>query len=447
MKTGVAVENPVDHIASEEYCLICWFMCAACLGFQFPAGGGTDMKLAMLTMIFLLTIPASTGAAHTYLVQPDGSGDFPTIQQAVDAAVEGDIIELGPGTFTGPGNRNIQVLGPALTMRSQNLDPANCTIDCQDAGRGFLIEEGLGGTIGLEGITITRGLADFGAGLRCERRVGPVVTACVFYRNAAESGGAVVSESGTFVRCRFVENSAAGGGGAFSAEATTGYYLSATFDECQFTGNTAGPSGGAIYFAAIPVRGRRTAPSGGHGRGAIYSTAVPVREASFRNCSFVGNSSLGTGGAITLLGMSPLIDHCTFAGNAAGSGGTIECDPVGYFGADPDIRHSIIAFSNGGPAVSCGTDCDPTLTCSDVYGNAGGDWVGCVAGQAGQNGNLSADPLFCDPMNYDYALRSDSPCRPENNPACGLVGAWPVGCWAPVPVRNTSWGAVKARFR
>lgn len=381
------------------------------------------MKLVILTV--LLTALASAGFAHTYSVQPDGSGDYPTIQAAADVAVGGDVIELGSGTFIGAGNRDILVHGPDVIVRSQSGDPATCIIDCQDAGRGFFLQGGaLDGTVNLEGITITRGREYLGGGVYCEF-VWPVISNCVFYRNFAQRGGGFALEwgAGTFVRCRFVENAAGLEGGAFTVpDAAIG--VDVTFEECQFVGNTA-PSGGAVYFLAYPIRGT-----------------------SFHNCSFVANSA-GTGGAITLIGFSPLIDQCTFVSNytGTGTGGAIACQLGGYFQANPDIRHCIFAFSIGGPAVSCDTGCDPTLTCSDLYGNSGGDWVGCLADQADQNGNLCADPLFCDPANQDYTLRFDSPCAPQENPACGLVGAWPVGCVSPVPVRSTSWGAVKARFR
>jgi hypothetical protein len=88
----------------------------------------------------------------------------------------------------------------------------------------------------------------------------------------------------------------------------------------------------------------------------------------------------------------------------------------------------------------------PTLVCCDLYGNAGGDWVGGIAGQAGQNGNLSRDPLFCGFEGDDFTLHSDSPCAPDSTPDCGLIGAWPVNC-SSTPVEQTTWGALKSMFR
>jgi pectin methylesterase-like acyl-CoA thioesterase len=69
-------------------------------------------------VFFLLLISTSTPAfAATYVVSPDGSGDFPTIQAAIDAAVDGGIIELTDGTFTGDGNRDIDYAGKSITVR------------------------------------------------------------------------------------------------------------------------------------------------------------------------------------------------------------------------------------------------------------------------------------------------------------------------------------------
>ncbi len=64
------------------------------------------------------------------------------------------------------------------------------------------------------------------------------------------------------------------------------------------------------------------------------------------------------------------------------------------------------------------------------------------------NGNFSADPLFCGDLNPDepYTLHTESPCAPENNPECGLIGAWGVACGL-TAIEPVSWGSVKAMFR
>ena len=75
-----------------------------------------------------------------------------------------------------------------------------------------------------------------------------------------------------------------------------------------------------------------------------------------------------------------------------------------------------------------------TITCTDIFGNAEGDWVGPIAGQLGQDGNICYDPLYCDPTSHDFTLAENSPCAASSNPDCGLMGAHPVGCAGPVAV-------------
>jgi hypothetical protein len=111
------------------------------------------------------------------------------------------------------------------------------------------------------------------------------------------------------------------------------------------------------------------------------------------------------------------------------------------------LTNCIIAFGTpGGPAIGCELEGSyPTLICCDVFGNAGGDWVDCIAGQEGGNGNISADPLFCDRPGGDFTIDAASPCAPAHSGGCGLIGALGVDCDS--PVEATSWGAIKARFR
>lgn len=78
---------------------------------------------------------AAQASATTYVVSPDGPGDYPTIQAAVDAVVDYDVIELADGTFTGDGNRDIEVPAKNITIRSEGGDPMSCIVDCQGSAR------------------------------------------------------------------------------------------------------------------------------------------------------------------------------------------------------------------------------------------------------------------------------------------------------------------------
>jgi hypothetical protein len=93
------------------------------------------------------------------------------------------------------------------------------------------------------------------------------------------------------------------------------------------------------------------------------------------------------------------------------------------------LEKCIISFSTVGAAFGCIFNCDPTFLCCNIFGNAGGDWVDCIEDQAGINGNLSEDPLFCNATSGNFYLNSESPCGPANAPTgCGLIGAMHVGC-------------------
>lgn len=96
--------------------------------------------------------------------------------------------------------------------------------------------------------------------------------------------------------------------------------------------------------------------------------------------------------------------------------------------SDATLEGCLVIGASGGEGLYVQDNSLAVLTCTDIWGNALGDWIGPIAGQLGQNGNICLDPRFCDPGNLDFTLAADSPCVPDAIPGCGLVGAWPVGC-------------------
>jgi hypothetical protein len=167
----------------------------------------------------LLAIIPSAVHGETYFVDPDGTGDFPTIQAAIDFAQDGDIVELSGGVFTGDGNRDISFLGKAIAVRSQGGDPHNCVIDCDgspsDAHRGFIFENLESPEAILDGVTITNGYHGNGGGIFLYVS-SPTIRDCVLLRNTGFLGGGMdcdqLSEP-ALIRCTFAENSATYGGG------------------------------------------------------------------------------------------------------------------------------------------------------------------------------------------------------------------------------------------
>jgi len=189
------------------------------------------------------------------------------------------------------------------------------------------------------------------------------------------------------------------GGFAWKGGGLIAYNASPGIVNCIFEDNGADQEGGGIY-------------------GYLCGSSIS-------GCTFARNTSPSGGGIYLYQCFGMQISSGTFSGNAATSGSALYCQS-----SSPTIAHTICVFGTDGEAIGGDQGANPVLTCCDVYGNAGGDWVGRIADQAGINGNFSADPLACAPEDGDFSLGSDSPCAAANNPGCGLIGAWPVGCGA-----------------
>jgi hypothetical protein len=135
------------------------------------------------------------------------------------------------------------------------------------------------------------------------------------------------------------------------------------------------------------------------------------------------NAATSDGAVYCDTGASPALSLCTIVRNTATSGGGVYS-----LSTFPTLDRSILAFGNLGGAVAGSA---VTLSCSDVYGNTGGDWTHPIAEQSGWRGNFELDPRFCDLDGGDLRIWNHSPC---NLVACGSVGALPVGCSSPLSV-------------
>lgn len=352
-----------------------------------------------------ITLLATPSLADVYLVNPQGTGDFPTIQAAIDdpGVVDGDIIELTDGIFTGDGNRDIGFRGKAITLRSQSGNTEACIIDCEassvDRHRGFRFagDEGPGSV--LSGLTIINAYAPVDPPLQ------PM---------DGDRGGAVICfESSPIIEyCRITDCAAGWGGGMQFWDSA------ALVRDCVVTRNFATMNGGGIYSSLW------TSPT-------------------FERVTITRNGTNGKGGGLTANTSKPVLRNCTVSHNSSDNTGALWT----LNGAEVLLENSIISFSTHGASVLCETAGSALLICCDVYGNQGGDWVDCIQSQQGQNGNIRLNPLYCDAENGDFLLHENSPCRPFSppNPECDLIGAWPVGC-GPTPARSVTWGVIKALY-
>ncbi len=249
-----------------------------------------------------------------------------------------------------------------------------------------------------------------------------VVTRCYFEQNTADFGGAIYLEASRarLVDCVMHDNTAKAGG---AMEVTRG--SDCAFENCEFTANTATTwGGGAIVGWVSDLRftacrfADNTAPDTG---GGIFLGGI---NASLADCIFLANTSGNGGGALYGRACTLDLSGCTLAANSANGAAGL------HLGADgtATLTRTIIAASVLGSAVVAPTATAATLSCCDVFGNAGGDWVAAIADQAGVGGNLSLDPLFCDLAGGDVGIALASPCAPAGSQGCDLIGAGPVGC-------------------
>lgn len=353
--------------------------------------------MRLLAVLLVFVAAAFDATASVLDVSPDGSGAYPDLQQALQAAQSGDTIRLADGLFTGPGNRNL-IVGGILTISSASGDAASCALDLQGEGRGFLVYSLPGTLIRIEGITLRDGeprslpedqLPGYGGGLAV-KPLSPGgflhVENCVFEENAADAGGGAFVWGGEalFRDCVFRANVATDGAGVYSGQCGAGDGV--RFDSCLFYDND-------YPFESV----------GGYGAGVYYSRSVGR------------------------------LENCTMAKNRAWLGGGILVSTD----SDVEVEGCLIAFSERGEGLALFNG-DVAIARSDIFGNAGGDWVGAIAPSLGIDCNFSADPFFCGMNEGDFSLRADSPCLPENNDGCGLIGALPVGCQAPTGVAGGS---------
>ncbi|MCK4413438.1 MAG: right-handed parallel beta-helix repeat-containing protein [Candidatus Eisenbacteria sp.] len=411
------------------------------------------------TLLLLVSVAATPVSAAIYFVSPDGTGDFPTINAATThpAVVNGDVIALTDGTFSGTGNYNIELLGKAITIHSESGDPETCIIDCGGVTgqRGFILVSSENPDTVIENITITNGNVDtgsaWGGAIYCNP-ASPTIHNCIFTNNTAQRGGAVAFISGfaEVSDCIFEGNFADDGGALYIADVSTPMLTG-----CTFSGNTAEGDGGAIHLYSATAFVENTtfvgngAENGGavwcEGSGAVFygfDSQFLENEADFwggalfvtlnaqavlYTCTLAGNSSRFTGICARLVSSTLELHDCTLGDNSKelSTGSAISLTNT-----SSTVAENTIIAMNKGQAVECDGTSSATFTCCDVYGNADGDWIGCIAGQEGVDGNISEDPEFCGEFHPEspYTLQDTSPCAAENNPGCGQIGAWPIGC-------------------
>lgn len=213
--------------------------------------------------------------------------DFADIQSAVDAAADGDVILVAPGTWTGTGQSAVDIFGKSITLRATG-SAAETILDGEGTRRVIALRMGFDTESHvIDGFTITNGRSDTRFGAR-----GP------------EGGGVYCSGHDLLVKnCIFSNNLTTDNGGGLYMD-----WSDAIIVNCTFTGNTAGRT------LTENLEGPYTFG------GAIYGHHSDV---TVTDCLIDGNSASGGGGILLTRDSALHINTSRIRSNAAINGGGI----------------------------------------------------------------------------------------------------------------------------
>ncbi|MBD3402291.1 T9SS type A sorting domain-containing protein [candidate division GN15 bacterium] len=336
--------------------------------------------------------------------------EYPTIQEAILAASSGDTVLVAPGLYWSDGNRDLQFYERAIVLKSS--DGPEATIIHAGATetehyRALWLPSGMDDSVVVEGFTIRNCRADTGGAVAGRARlitfkdcifrdnqaeVGGVVAPvgggltvefhdCEFVSNQAEWGG-VISTGRLFKRCTFTSNSATWGG--------VGSVAGGTFDSCSFVQNSA--EYGAVFYGGSP-RVSYSLFTGNHGD---YDFKEPSR-GYVSHCTFYRDDAVFH---LSIFGTDLSITDCVIVETSYAIG-YCECimSHTGLWCPDPDVSHCVVMNSQ----------------------------PGCLSSDIGENGNVAADPLFCDSEDNNFHVAASSPCVGAASDG-GTIGAFGVGC-------------------
>lgn len=283
---------------------------------------------------------------------------YPTIQDALDAAVDGGRIVVADGVYTGPFNTRLDFCGKRVVLESKN-GPDHCIIDCRQQDMGFYFHSGEDENTVLRGFTIRNG---YFPGLDNLDLWAP--------RNLSGGGILVKNSSPSIINCKLIQN---GFSASSTIEAGGGlmlYNSAAYVKGCTFSENRAITGGGI----------------------SIYQDRGMVNGPVIENCILSGNTATN-GGGIYSSHQGPAvtqISFCTIVGNRS----TIFTGGAGISGTHLQIKNSIL-WSNGDGSESAqfslGYNCAINYSC--VQGWEGySEWAG----------NINQAPKFVQPGYWLY---------------------------------------------
>jgi len=381
------------------------------------------MRAVIFSFAFVFSVITCRGAVIT--VDDDGPSDFDNIQAAINYATNGDEIIVYPGIYTGTGNRDIDFYGKAITVRStEPNDPeivAATVIDSKGSlseyHRGFIFQRSEDSNSILDGLTIKNGYSDYGGAIRCLDVDDPVIKNCIIISNkAAYDGGGVNCKKSNVImdNCTIRDNEAFGYGGGmrFCSDSQP------TVINCTITGNSALDDGGGIescgsnpYLIGCIFENNESGKDGGGmfmgENGTLTNCILKANRADqgggialmyyctpqMFNCIISDNTANTGGGIFISHDCNVKITNCTLAANTCPNGNGLGIGSNGY-PSQVEVTNSILWDATD----EIWNDDGSTITIN--YCDVKGSWPG--------TDNIDSDPMFSDPYNGDYHLKSET---------------------------------------
>ncbi|MDA3813772.1 MAG: chitobiase/beta-hexosaminidase C-terminal domain-containing protein [Candidatus Cloacimonetes bacterium] len=357
---------------------------------------------------------------NTIYVDINGNGDFETIQEAINAAVNGDSIVVTNGTYTGYLNRNLlwDGNGKHLYIKSEN-GAENCIIDVEDSGSAFnFYETNQDSTDVVEGFTIRN--AD-NSGIIC-RYSSPTIILNIIESNSSSGGGGILlNYSNAIIKDNVIQNNS-----------VTPAFFPSTSDGggiCIFFGAPV-ISNNLIYNNSAYTDYLETGATGG-GIYIFRSNAIIMNNLIIDNTGY-SVSSYSTGGiesfAYTSDEYTLVIRNNTITNNL-GDGLRIISRAI--------IVNNICTL-NSRNGLSVFSDFFYDIGFNDIWGNYQ-DFVNCPPGIGDTswgnniNGtacdsyyNISEDPLFASNQDEDFFLSQIDAGQNEQSPCVNAGSGIPI---------------------
>ena len=221
-------------------------------------------------------------------------------QDGCTAGSGADVIEFAPELAGG----TVKLSGTPLVVFHDVTIAGNITIDAQYRSRILTLENDAALT--LDGLTLTRGRAEYGGGLYVYRGHA-TLRHVVFDRNQALSNGGAIESADSLntlnvVNSRFIRNRASSLGGAINLS-----YTSAVVHNSEFAHNSAEIEGGAIStFSSTLSSSNNTYRSNGSRYGGSLCSVdsrLVMRGDVIRDnwAGLLGGAVVGSGGSFQLL--------------------------------------------------------------------------------------------------------------------------------------------------